>query len=565
MFGRLPLGIAVIDAEARLLFWNEQAAALFGIPPQMARTCPFLADVLAGVPSAPPRQSDRIVTFAATQIEAGDRAEPDSVLRLYLGRDRRITIQIRGLGSKRWMLVIDDGTMAAAGEHDGTARAGDAWLDPLTGLSNRRHFNRVLREMTGLASPEATHTLLMIDLDRFAAVNDTLGHPVGDALLSLVARRLRRATRDQDLVVRLGGDEFAILIGHNERGEPLADRVLDTLSRPFLVEGNVVNIGASIGIARCAEADTAPGHLVRCAELALYEAKSAGRGTWRAFGADMAARTNARRDMETGLRNALTMGGLSLAYQPQLDPRTQALTGFEALLRWHHPTLGDVSPATFIPLAEETACIDALSAWSLNTACQEAMRWPAPLSIVIRVSAPQMEDTERLAGAVHAALKASGLPPERLRLALTANAAFSKDADVQGALDRLRASGICVCMDEPGPGSVSLIPPQSRSTGMVAAGQHSITGPGTESAAAGPGSDPQAAGPATEAEAIQAGSRPGNGQAAPENFGPPPVPNGSREFPGIQAFRLSLPIQAAEIAAFLSRFVPAPDSVSPPR
>ena len=469
VLGLLPLAVAVIDAELRLSFWNEQAAGLFGAPPLMAAAMPLLGEMLAGVRGLTARQRDGIATFAAARIAARDHAEPDSCLRISLRRDYRLAIQLRAIGSGRWMLVIDDGRLAVTARPNGPADGGIAWLDPLTGLNNRRHFNQVLRDLAETASSGTEnpighpptghpigHTVLTIDLDRFKAINDTLGHPVGDALLCLVAKRLRQETREDDLLARLGGDEFVILIASGERAEPLAARMVEVLSRPFLVEGHVANIGASIGIAGFVAGQASANDLMRYAELALYDAKSAGGGTWRVFDPAMAAQAQARRELETALRKALTMGELSLVYQPQLNVRTQRLTGFEALLRWTHPTLGQVSPSTFIPVAEEIGCIVALGEWVLKTACQEATRWPASISVAVNVSPRQLVDSERLAAAVHAALQSSGLPAQRLELEITEGAMLSTDPHVLETLHRLRASGIRIAMDDFGTGYSSL-------------------------------------------------------------------------------------------------------------
>jgi diguanylate cyclase (GGDEF)-like protein len=457
LLGHLPLGVAVIDKDARLLFWNEHAARLFGVPPLMASEVPPLTEILMGIVNLTAQQRDGIVAFAEVHITAGEKAEPDSCLRISLGRESRIAIQVHGIGFDRWMLVIDDGTMAAAaGRNSPVQGSAVAWLDALTGLGNRRHFNQKLRELLDSASPTARHALLMIDLDRFKSINDTLGHPVGDALLCLVAQRLRREIRDEDLLVRLGGDEFVILIADCGQAESLATRVIDILSRPYLLEGHIATISASVGIARFPEHGTSGDDLMRYAELALYEAKRAGRGTWRAFEPDMATQAHARRDLETGLRKALVVGGLSLAYQPQLNIRTQTLTGFEALLRWNHAVLGNVPPEVFIPVAEEIGCIAALGEWVLGAACKEASRWPAPLSVAVNVSPRQLENGERLFEVVHAALTASGLPPERLELEITESSLLLPHAQVLETLHRLRAAGVQIAMDDFGTGYSSL-------------------------------------------------------------------------------------------------------------
>jgi diguanylate cyclase (GGDEF)-like protein len=446
VLGHLPLGVLVIDAGRRLLFWNEQAARLFGASPVTAADMPHLGELLLGVVNLTPKQRDGILAFATTHIEAGDRTEPESCLRVSLGRDRRFAIQIRGIGSGRWMLLIDDGKLAVTAGRAATD-GGVAWLDSLTGLSNRRHFNRVLRELLENASSGSKHAVLMVDLDQFKFINETLGHHIGDALLCLVAQRLSRETREDDLLSRLGGDEFIILISNGEMGERLAARMVDILSRPFLVEGHIVNIGASIGIARFPEHGASADDLVRYAELALYEAKSAGRHTWRVFDPALATQAHARRDLETGLRRALALNELSLLYQPRWNVQTRALAGFEAVLSWNHPTLGNVSPALFIPVAEEIGCLPALGELVLNTACKDAARWPA-LAVAVKVSPRQLEDGETLLSAIQAALETSGLAAERLEVEITEGSLLSPAAPVVETLHRLRAHGILIAMSD---------------------------------------------------------------------------------------------------------------------
>ena len=473
----LPLAVAVIDANIRVLYWNEQAARLFNIPPLMAAETPALAEVLSNVANLMPAQRNRIVAFATARTARADGVEPDSRLRLSMNRERRITIQVRAIGPARmdparmdparWMLIIEDGKLASSetppppqrtpGQADKAAPgAGDAWLDTLTGLSNRRHFNQVLQQTLDAATLDARHAILLIDLDRFSAINDSFGHPVGDALLGLVAQRLRRETRDEDLVVRLGGDEFAILIHDGTHADALAARIVDTLSRPFLAAGQIATTGASLGVVRFPEHGTTPDDLMRHAELALYEAKNTGRQTWREFAPAMAAQVRSRRTFETDLRRALALGEFSLAYQPQLNVRTQTLTGFEALLRWNHPTRGSLPPGVFIPVAEDIGCIAALGEWVLQAACKEASRWPARLSVAVNVSVRQFENSPRLFDAVRTALQTSGLAPERLELEITESVRLARDADVLETLNRLRASGVRIAMDNFGTGYSSL-------------------------------------------------------------------------------------------------------------
>jgi diguanylate cyclase (GGDEF)-like protein len=540
VLGLLPLGVAVIDANMKLLFWNEHVALLFGVPPMMAAAAPRLAEILLDIAALTPQQRDAIVAFAASAIAAGDRTEPESCLRISLGRGHRIAVQVRGIGSGRWMLLVDDGKLAVAAGRNGLGPGGVAWLDALTGLSNRRHFNQVLRDRVDSAPPDSAHTVLMIDLDRFKTINDTLGHPVGDALLCLVAQRLRRETREDDLLVRLGGDEFVILIGNNERAEPLATRVTDVLSRPFLVEGHIANIGASIGIAGAVGRATSAEDLMRYAELALYEAKSAGGGTSRTFDPAMAIHAQARRDLETGLRKALMMGELSLLYQPQLNVGTAALSGFEALLRWTHPTLGEVSPSVFIPLAQTIGCVAAIQQWLLRTACQEATRWPAPLCVAIGISLRQLQDSEQLLAAIEAALLASGLKPDRLQLEITADAALLATAPhVLQTLQRLRADGIHLALQDLAADHASLARLPSLPFDLIRIGQGSVADLGAG------GFAPAAicAGVAT-ATAADEGAETAN-RSAPAGL------RGGAGIPGSLSGRLIAP---PEIDAFLARY-----------
>jgi diguanylate cyclase (GGDEF)-like protein len=441
ILAHLPLAVAVIDEDARLVFWNEQAAQLFGAPPLIAEARPALAAILPGALNLTPPQRDRIVAFATSHIAAGDRTEPDGCLRLSLGRAWRIAIQIHGLGAGQWMLVIDDGRVTAAG-NPAAPGAGDAWLDPLTGLSNRRHFNRMLWEAVDDAAGEASRAVLLIDLDRFTAVNETLGHAVGDALLCLAARRLRREIRDVDLLARLGGDEFAILIPNGDSAEALAARSIAMLGQAFLVEGHRISIGASVGVVRFPEHGALADELMCHAELALYEAKSAGGKTWRRFDAATAGEVRIRRDLETGLRKALALQELSLVYRSCGDAVSGTLTGFEAKLCWNHPVRGTLAEPAFLQPAAAPACIVELGEWKLRTACAEAARWPLESTVAVEIFPQQLRDACRLVAAVRAALDGSGLDAGRLELRVAEPSLKHAEPDALCALHRVRVLGV---------------------------------------------------------------------------------------------------------------------------
>ncbi len=332
----------------------------------------------------------------------------------------------------------------------------EARTDPLTRLGNRKLLEQ------RLAEPQHTDggslALLMLDLDRFKPVNDTLGHAAGDKLLVLVADRLKRACRAGDTVVRLGGDEFTILHRCEPGGasaEPIAARAVELLGRPFLLDGQQVHIGASVGIACLGSGTAVRDDLLRHADLALYDAKRAGRNTWRRFDPKLESLALARRELELALRRALVLREFELVYQPQVRLPGDVLTGFEALIRWNNPERGTVSPLDFIPLAEELGEIHAIGEWVLREACAQACTWPAELTVAVNVSPVQFARPE-FVGTVSEALAASGLAPERLELEITEGVLIEDTERARTHLDALRALGIGLAMDDFGTGYSSL-------------------------------------------------------------------------------------------------------------
>lgn len=331
--------------------------------------------------------------------------------------------------------------------------------DTLTGLANRHQFNEALtKRIASRRSGDADFALMILDLDRFKLVNDTLGHGMGDALLRRVARRLERAVRDDDLVTRLGGDEFAILKAGSidlPAIQTMAERVIDLLARPFLIDGHILNIGASIGIALAPNDGEQADLLMGNADLALYGAKEEGRGRYRMFEGSMNARIQARRSLELDLRRALVRQEFALYYQPQVNARTGAYDGAEALIRWKHPERGLVSPADFIPLAEETGLIGVLGEWVLRTACTEALTWPDHLTVAVNLSPVQFRDT-RLATTIRNILAETRFPPGRLELEITEGSLLQDEQRTLTILRELRALGIRISMDDFGTGYSSL-------------------------------------------------------------------------------------------------------------
>lgn len=331
--------------------------------------------------------------------------------------------------------------------------------DALTGLANRHQFNEALaKRIESRRGEGAMFALLILDLDRFKLVNDTLGHGMGDELLRRVSQRLLRAVREGDLVARLGGDEFAILKGGGidlPAIHAMAERVVDILARPFLIDGHILNIGTSIGIALAPEDGESAETLMGNADLALYGAKEEGRGRYRLFESSMNARIQARRTLELDLRRAVTRQEFTLHYQPQVDARTGIFDGAEALIRWHHPERGLVPPNDFIPLAEETGLIGALGEWVLRAACTEALSWPAHLTVAVNLSPVQFRDV-RLATTIRNILLETNFPPVRLELEITEGSLLQDEQRALTILRELRALGIRISMDDFGTGYSSL-------------------------------------------------------------------------------------------------------------
>lgn len=331
--------------------------------------------------------------------------------------------------------------------------------DALTGLPNRTVFHEHLEQrLAEVRRGRGQAALLCLDLDRFKTVNDTLGHPAGDELLCQIAQRLRTTVRESDVVVRLGGDEFAIIISHLDhahQASKLAQRVIDAIGQPLDLGGVLVTVGVSIGIALAPSSGDAPEVLFKNADLALYRAKDFTHGTFCFYEAGMDAAVESRMQLELEMREAVLCGGFALHYQPILRLIDHKTVGFEALMRWPHPTRGMIAPDAFIPVAEETGLIVPLGSWALQQACREAASWPDDLRIAVNVSAIQFQQPG-LEESVLSALAASGLAPNRLMLEIT-ESILVQDADaVTACLHRLKGFGVLIALDDFGTGYSSL-------------------------------------------------------------------------------------------------------------
>jgi diguanylate cyclase (GGDEF)-like protein len=319
-------------------------------------------------------------------------------------------------------------------------------------------FGERVEQALAQAGRDGGFALHCLDLDHFKAVNDTLGHPAGDALLHAVSERLQACVREVDTVARLGGDEFAIVQAAIEKPEDaalLARRILEVVSEPYDLNGHRVAIGLSIGIAMAPGDGATCDKLLKGADAALYRAKGDGRGTWRFFEPEMDMRLQARRALELDLHAALANDELEVFYQPLFDLGKDRIGGFEALLRWRHPTRGMVSPAEFIPLAEEIGLIVPIGEWVLLNACIEASTWPDDVKVAVNVSPAQFKNG-RLVRCVADALAASGLPARRLELEITETVLLNDSAATLATLHALRDLGASISMDDFGTGYSSL-------------------------------------------------------------------------------------------------------------
>jgi diguanylate cyclase (GGDEF)-like protein len=331
--------------------------------------------------------------------------------------------------------------------------------DPLTSLPNRTLFRDELKRAIANCSREGERVaVLCLDLDRFKPVNDTLGHAVGDELLQQVAGRLSSCVRAGDLAARLGGDEFGIIQPRVEgEGEAsaLAERIVQSLSVPYDVAGHRVTIGVSVGIAIGAGASGSPDELVHQADLALYRVKAEGRQSFSFYHRDMDARAEIRRKLEMDLQEAIEKQQFEVHFQPSIRLDDNSVTGFEALLRWQHPDRGMISPAEFIPIAEDTGLINPIGQWVLTEACKQAATWPPHMSVAVNLSPVQFKQAA-LPLQVMSALSKSGLDPSRLELEITEAVLLKDTESTQDTLKQLRDIGVRIALDDFGTGYSSL-------------------------------------------------------------------------------------------------------------
>lgn len=436
-------GLMVCDGTT-ITTVNTSLAALVGVPVEAMVGTPVDRWLPGPVAMASLRASDGCPVETGLRADSGDVRAVELIVRPIIFADRpHQAVALRDLTARN-----------AADQHIKYL----AHHDALTGIANRTSFNEQIdQELAAAQQSDRKLAVLCLDLDRFKEVNDLYGHAAGDKVLQIVAARIKTSLKGRQIVARLGGDEFAVLMPDIDSAQAAGDLARQIIASLSPKDGGVETdvIGASIGIAIYPDDASDRQALLSNADTALYRAKTDGRGTWRFFEASMGAEVRDRRQLEHDLRHATARNELRLVYQPQHDISTGKTIGFEALLRWDHPTRGAISPAVFVPISEESGSIIQIGEWVLKTACREAASWPQPLTVAVNVSPVQIYN-ENFVQLVHMALLETGLPAPRLELEIT-ETALIRDLDrALHTLRRIKALGVRVAMDDFGTGYSSL-------------------------------------------------------------------------------------------------------------
>jgi diguanylate cyclase (GGDEF)-like protein len=446
-------GVLMFDSETRLIFCNQRYIELYALSPEIVRPHCSLRDLLRhrierGSFSGDP---DKYTARLADGIAEGKTFS--NVVNLPDGR--AFSVVNKPVAGGGWLATHEDVTERQRSEE---RIAHMARHDALTDLPNRvLLLERLNHEIKRVKRGECL-AVLCLDLDQFKSVNDALGHHIGDELLTLAGERLRGCTRELDIAARMGGGEFAIIMTQMDQAADaatLSKRIRDSVIKPYQVEGHQIVTDISIGISIAPMHAVESDELLRNADMALYDAKADGRGTFRFFEPEMNTRMKARRELEMDLRRALAGEQFELYYQPLVVLETNAVNGFEALLRCNHPMRGLVSPADFIPIAEETGLIVPLGEWVLKAACAEAVNWPEHIKVAVNLSPAQL-NCRNLVSMVTAALQESGMPPRKLQLEITETVLLQNTFTTLATLHELRKMGVEIALDDFGTGYPSL-------------------------------------------------------------------------------------------------------------
>jgi diguanylate cyclase (GGDEF)-like protein len=447
-------GLLMFDSSDRLIVCNRRYLDMYGLSPDIVRPGSTLREIVEHRAATGSFCADDIEQYIADiQAAVGQGTFFNKITSLHDGRI--ISIVNHPTADGGWVATHEDVTDQKRAEERITHAA---YHDGLTGLPNRKLFCEQLEQALKRARRGEQLAVLYLDVDHLKRINDTLGHPAGDKLLKGVADRLRGCIRDIDLVARLSGDEFAIiqsLLNHPSDAAALAMRAREAIHEPFDLDGHQVTVDISIGISIAPNDATELNELLKTADIALYEAKNTGRGTYCFYAKKMNERMQARGHLERDLQNALANGEFELFYQPVVSLKDNRIKSFEALLRWHHPTRGLVSPAEFIPVAEEMGLIIPLGEWVLRTACAEAATWPDDIHVAVNVSSVQLTN-KNLANVVISTIASARIPATKLVLEITESVFLQDTHSNLATLKKLHELGVQFSMDDFGTGYSSL-------------------------------------------------------------------------------------------------------------
>jgi diguanylate cyclase (GGDEF)-like protein/PAS domain S-box-containing protein len=448
-------GLCMFDGQKQLVVWNQRYAEFYQIPPDLLKVgTPYEAIVTDGIARGVLEIGDLAVDVKVAEF-TGLPTNSCRIDELENGRFVQHTRQPMEGGG--WLSIVEDITERRRAEAEIVHLARH---DALTGLANRAEFNAKLEEASKrMKRGGGAVTVMMLDLDKFKAVNDTRGHPAGDQLLIEVGRRLQSTIRETDVLARLGGDEFAIIqeggSSQHEGAIALALRIIDAIALPFDLNGHEASIGTSIGIALAPENGVEPEELLKSADLALYDVKADGRNDFRLYHPTMLELAHTQQSAESELRNAIAREEFELHYQPVVDVKTRRLCGVEALVRWRHPIKGLIAPDQFIPLAESTGLIVPLGDWILQRACMDAAAWPAHIKIAVNISAVQFK-RGNLFDVILCTLVETGLAPDRLELEITETSLLENQEAHLATIRQLKNLGISIALDDFGTGYSSV-------------------------------------------------------------------------------------------------------------
>jgi diguanylate cyclase (GGDEF)-like protein len=448
----MPHGLCMFDPHGRLVVANKRAEEILRIP--AVRRGASAREMLAGCVASGTLNAATLERLLS-DLDSRISGKFDGELAVATEEGRALSLTFEPMENGGSVVLIEDVTERKNAE----ARINHlARYDALSGLPNRSFFHDQMEFALATMKRDTHCAVLFADLDQFKQVNDTLGHPAGDALLCAVADRLRGIIRETDLVARFGGDEFVVLqspIRGPEKAEMLARRIVEELSNPYEIDGHRIVIGASVGIAVSPRDGSSADTLLKNADMALYRSKSEGRGLWRFFEPEMDVKAQARRNLELDLRHAVAAGEFEVHYQPLINLKTGRVSTCEALLRWPHPQRGMISPAEFIPIAEEMGLIVEIGHWVLRRACLDCAQWPSEVHVAINLSPIQFRHGN-VVRAITDALAASGLPPQRLEIEITESVLLQDTETTRAILGQLREYGIGISLDDFGTGYSSL-------------------------------------------------------------------------------------------------------------